>query len=595
MRTKYLAAVIAIISLTSIFTNCTDNFEKINRDKHEFVNIEPEYLMSTVVKNSINLLADLNARVYWPFSHHLTVSGMGSAASYGASYSDINSWWRRFYETIFLLRQIQKTYENDENYKNRVQIAKVWESYMFYVFTTTFGGVPYTFASRDDLIEIPFDKENDIYKNLLENLQKATEELDINGDKLSPDIMFEDSDIRKWKQFTVALRLKIALETQNAIPKEAEMHGKDVMTKYEDLLLKSNQENIIFKWGGTNTLEYSPYFESFILNIGRELPALSHVMFLYYRSYKDPRMEAIFNKTEGQYLVFDSLYTDRTYTEKQLYRYQVPYNGRPKTTQKADLGENEGYVEEVADPYRSMNPTQYSYIKTDYLKEDAIQNIIWFADVCFMQAEAKLLGWGGQKSVEQYYTLGVQASFEQFQLSEDHSSRFISQDGVKWNTARLDALPDHRMLINANIPNDPLHKIIVQRWLAGIFYGSHDAYCYLRRTRKIELLPHFAPSTDANGAGTRIANMPERLQYPNSEISYNHKAYQEAVRNLNGGFDFLSTYLNLSKEYNRKTYEEWRVVNLRINNRAWAKWYGDTEEDLIEAGLVKDDTYFIEY
>lgn len=589
MKTKYLTGLILIFLL---FPKCTNDFENINIDKHEFVNVEPEFLMSSVVKNSMNLFADMNANVYWPFSHQLTVSGMGSTASYGASYSAINTWWRQFYESISLLRQIQKKYEDDENYKNRIEIAKIWESYMFYIFTTTFGGVPYQFASRDDLIEIPFDKENDIYKNILDVLKTASENLDPEGDKLSPDILFTDSDINKWKQFAVALRLKIALETQNAIPEDASSHGKDVMTNFQDLLIKSNQDNIQFKWGGTNTTENSYYFDTFLLNSTKELPALSHLMFLYYRTYKDPRMETIFDRTQGQFLIFDSLYTDNTHTEKKLYRYEVPYNGKEKTTQKADLGENDGYVEEVADPYRSMNPTQYSYLKKDFLKESTVQNLIWYSDVCFMQAEAKQLNWGGSKTSEQYYNDGIKASFEYFGLSTNQADNYINQNGVKWNTQKLDALPDHRMLVNANITNDPIHKIIVQRWLAGIIYGSHDAYCYIRRTRKIELLPHFAPSTDVNGAGTRIANLPERIQYPNSEITYNNKEYMAAVKNLNSGFDFLSTYLNLSKEYNRKTYEEWRVVNLRINNRAWIKWYGDTVDDLIEAGLVKDVTFF---
>jgi hypothetical protein len=315
MRTKYIHAIIAI-SIIWFFTGCTNDFENINRDKHEFVDIEPEYLMSTIVKNSMNLLADMNARVYWPYSHHLTVSGMGSSASFGSSYSEINSWWRSYYETIFLLRQIQKNHEDDEEYNNRVQISKIWESYMYYLFTTTFGGVPYTYASRDDLIDIPFDKESDIYVNILDVLKTATEELNPDGDKLSPDIMFEDSDINKWKQFAVALRLKIALETQNAIPEDSKKHGMDVISNYNDFFIKSNQENINFKWAATSTSEFSPYYNTFILNIGRELPALSHVMFLYYRSYDDPRMETIFNETEGQYLVFDSLYTDRTRTEK---------------------------------------------------------------------------------------------------------------------------------------------------------------------------------------------------------------------------------------------------------------------------------------
>lgn len=589
MKKIYSKVLVVIILL---FTACTDGFEDINKDKHEFVDVEPEYLFASAVKGSMNLVARLNTGMYWQFSHHLTVS-YGSATSFGASHSEIDGYWRTFYQNIALLRQIQTKFNDRPGYENRVQIAKVWESYMFYIFTTTFGGVPYTYASKDDLIHVPFDEETDIYVDILNTLKTASETLDSAKDKLLTDIVFPDSDVNKWKKFAAALRLKIALETQNAIPQESALHGKDVVANYADLLLKSNSENLTFKWGGANSTEFSDYYDSFLYNSTRDMPALSHVMFLYYRSYSDPRMEAIFDKVQGQFLVFDSLYTDNSHTEKKLYRYAVPYNAKEKTTQKADLGDNDGYVEEVADPYRSMSSNQYSYLKKEYLKADAIQNLIWFADVCFMQAEAKHMGWGGSKSAEEYYYDGISSSFNYFGLSSVQADLYKNQNGVKWGTERLNALPDHRKLINANITNDPLHKIIVQRWLSGIFYGSHDAYCYIRRTRLIELLPHFAASSDAFGTGGRISNVPERMQYANSENTYNNASYKDAVSKLQNGFDFLTTYLKLSKEYNMKTYEQWSKESLRINNQVWIKWYGETEQDLINAGLILNQSYFI--
>lgn len=589
---KTLSKIILLLVLLT--GGCTDNFEEINKNRHEFTDVEPEYLLASAVKGSMYLIAELNGNMYWPFSHHLTVSSMASPASYGASYSTINGWWRTFYENIALLRQIEKLYGDKPGFENRVQCAKIWESYLFYVFTTTFGGIPYTDAGRDDLIDVPFDPENDIYKAILNNLKTALETIDPAKDVLKPDVLFPDSDIQKWRKFAAALRLKIALETQKAIPAESSAHGKDVLAKYENLLLKSNGENLAFRWNGTNSTENSYYYDTWLFNSTKDLPALSHLMFVYMRTYPDPRMQAIFEPVKGHFLIFDTLYTDDTHTARKIYRYDVPYNGREKTTQSGGLDEGEGYVEEVADPYRSMNATQYSYLKTDYLKADAIQNLIWYSDVCFMQAEARLLGWGGSLSTEEYYNNGISASFNQFGLTEAQAATYKNLNGVRWNTENLKGLPDHRKLIRANITSDPLHKIIVQRWLAGIIYGSHDAWCYIRRTRKIEVLPHFAPTTDANGTGTRVANLPERMQYPNSEIIYNAASYKDAVTRLWGGFDFLSSYLNIASEYDRKTYEQWKVTSLRINNQAWVKWYGETELDLIKAGLVKDQTYFVE-
>jgi hypothetical protein len=585
---------IIVLALSPIIYGCTEGFEDINTNKHEFVEVGPEYLLASSVKGSINLIAELNANMYWQYSHHFAVSSMASTASYGASYSNINSWWARFYQNISLLRKIQNVYGNKPGYENRVQMAKIWESYMFYIFTTTFGGVPYKDACREDLTNIPFDKEEDIYKGILNTLETASKTLDTAKDKLEPDILFPDSDITKWKKFAVALRLKIALETQNAIPAESATHGKDVVTNFENYLLKSNAENLTFKWGGTNSTENSYYFDTYLLSQTKDLPALNHLMFVYMRSYPDPRMQAIFDKVQGHYLIYDTLYTDYTRLHRNVYRYEIPYNGRPKTTQYGRLDDNEGFIDDGRDPYRSMSSNQYSYLKTDYLKADAVQNLIWYSDICFMQAEAKLLGWGGSKSVDTYYYDGITASFTQFGLSSSQATTYKSLNGIKWNTEEMHAFPDYRNMVSSNIPNDPLHKIIVQRWIAGIFYGSHDAYNYIRRTRKIDLAPHLAATTDANGTGSIIANLPERLQYPNTEISYNSISYKAAVQNLNGGSDLLSSYLKLSKEYNRKTYDQWQVFVLKLNNRCWTKWYGDTERDLVNAGLIINQTYFIQ-
>jgi hypothetical protein len=341
------------IVLSLIIFGCTDGFEDINKDKHEFVDVGPEYLLASSVKGSMNLVAELNANMYWQYAHHFTVSSMASTASYGASYSTINDWWQKFYENIALLRQIQKLYGEKPGYENRVQIAKVWESYMFYIFTTTFGGVPYKDASRDDLINIPFDSETDIYISLLKTLETASKTLDPAKDALKPDIIFPDSDINKWKKFAVALRLKIALETQNAIPAEAAQHGKDVVTNFENFLLKSNSENLTFKWGGTNSTENSYYYDTYLFNKTKDLPALNHVMFVYMRSYPDPRMQAMFDKVQGHYLIFDTLYTDNTQTHRNEYRYEIPYNGRPKTTQYGRLDDNEGFVDEFKSVFLS--------------------------------------------------------------------------------------------------------------------------------------------------------------------------------------------------------------------------------------------------
>jgi hypothetical protein len=592
MKMKKLFYILTIV-LSLISFGCTKGFEDINTSKDQFVKLEPEYLFASSVKGSMDLMAELNANMYWPYAHQLTVSSMSSTAMYGASYSTINGWWARFYQNISLLRKIQTLYGGKVGYENRVQIAKVWESYMFYVFTTTFGGIPYKDACRDDLINIPFDSENDIYISLLKTLETATKTLDPTKDALKPDILFTDSDINKWKKFANSLRLKIALETQNAIPVEATANGKDVVNNYESLLPQSNSENITFQWGGTTSSENSYYYNTWILNTTKVLPAISELMFDYMRTYTDPRMQVLFDKVQGQYLVFDTLYTNSTKAHANYYRYQVPYNGKPMTTQVGGMT-GPGVSGQTGDPYRSMSDNQYSYLKASYLQANAKQNLIWYADVSFMLAEAKLLGWGGSKTVDQYYYNGINASYNQYGLTTTQANAYENLNGVKWGTANLNGSSDHLTIVNVNIPNDPLHQIIVQRWLAGTFDGGHDAWCYLRRTREINLTPCLAASVDAMNTGNVIANLPERLQYPNTEQNYNTISYNAAVQKLSGGADALTTYLNIAKPYTRLTYNQWLVWPIKYSWSAWAKWYGPTEQDLITGGLVINNSYFIE-
>jgi hypothetical protein len=320
---------------------------------------------------------------------------------------------------------------------------------------------------------------------------------------------------------------------------------------------------------------------------------MSELLFDYMRSYPDPRMQVMFAPVTGQYLVFDTLYTDATRTHANIYRYQVPYNGEPMTTQYGNLG-GPGVSGETGDPYRSMSANQYSYLKASYLQANAKQNLIWYADVCFMQAEAELIGWGGSQTVDTYYYNGINASFNQYGLSTTQATAYESLNGVKWGTAQLNADQDHLCIVNANIPNDPLHQIIVQRWLGGTFDGGHDAWCYLRRTREINLTPCLAASVDAMDNGNIIANLPERMQYPNTEINYNGPSYNAAVQKLNGGTDVLTAYLNIAKQYNRLTYAQWEQTSIKFSWSAWDKWYGYTEKDLINAGLIINKTYFID-
>lgn len=586
MKKEIIILLLAIIFCIP-FTGCTEDFEEINRNKHEFNEIDPEYQMSSAIKSSINWLAYMNSKLYWSYSHQITIGG--DEANYGSSLTDVNTIWKNFYSTIYMLKSIERDHKNKEGYENRILISQIWQSYLFFIHATTFGAIPYTHATDPTTTVVPYDKETDVYADILAILKNACEKLDASKDKLIPDIVFgtgdkEEGNIERWRSFAYCLRLKIALEIQNVLPDLAQEHATDVMA-HETELLSSNNDNMFVQWGGSNSTEYSWYYEKYVYDqttSDNSRPYFSHLMFVYMRSYPDPRMKKYAQPTEVPFYIQDTLY-DATYTMKAVVRYQIPYNGRPKTTQMAGLDDNEG-SDTDNNPMKSLASTQFSKISNDFLNADGKQIFMWYSDVCFMKAEAAQKGYGGSKSAEQYYYEGIDASFAQYGLSQAQATAYKELEGVKWGTEKLDAHPDFRKLVYTNIANDPMQKIIVQRWLAGFFYGAHDAWCYIRRTRLIDLPPHLNPTKLSVGGQTIVANLPERLHYPNDEVKYNNSAYNAAVATLGGGGDITPTYLKIAQPYNRKSSDEWRVTPVYLNSEAWFKWYGYTINDVINAG-----------
>ncbi len=580
MKTKNIILSLLMSVSLIVLSGCTDGFEGLNTNPHEFTKVQPENLMATAVKRSMSSIANMNAKIYWPYSHQVAMQS-GDMPRYGSSSSDVNNFWTDFYGTIYLLRNIQKTYKDDPNYANRVLIAQIWECYLYYFGATSFGGMPYTDACRTDITSIPYDTEEFIYSDILKRLTESFNGLDPTKDKFGTDLVFTDGSIEKWKTFANTLRLKIALEVQNAVPADAELYGKESISK-ESYLVSSNTQNVFLKWNGSNLNENSDYYTKYVytLSDAASKPAYSHMMFVYQRSYKDPRMTKYADVVGAAFTFVDTVYWDESFTVRAAVKYGIPYNGRPVSPANtyAGLDESSSQVSQ-ANPLRMLSSTQYSLVNSSFLKADGSINVFWYADVCFMQAEAKLIGWGGSKTQEQYYNAGIDASFEQYGLTTTQAATYRSQKGVKWGVARTDALSDYLNLVSSNISANPLQQIIAQRWIAGYFHGAHDAWCYIRRTRLLDLPPHMSPGNLISGGQGKIANLPERMQYPPDEVKYNAVAYNKACGNLGAGGDILPTYLKLAKPYTRKSQDQLLALKIQFNNRAFRNWYAREGKD----------------
>src|SRR5690606_18714219 len=94
--------------------------------------------------------------------------------------------------------------------------AKIFESYIYSNLVAIWGAIPKTFALTGD-VYIPYDKEEDIYTDLLEELKVAANSINLSGDTYigNSDAVYS-GDLLKWKKFANTLRLRLALRISNA-------------------------------------------------------------------------------------------------------------------------------------------------------------------------------------------------------------------------------------------------------------------------------------------------------------------------------------------------------------------------------------------
>ena len=551
--------------------SCTNDFEEINTNEFIFNEASPEALFTGVVKNTLDLVGGtMNDQMFNTYASFYGGKG-GQFNRYFYTEQALDQFWKRFYVNILKNNQdIIDSYSSDSNYSNRVTIAKIWKSYVYSILVSTFGPVPYQEALQGKNAAA-YNSEELIYTDILAELKSAFENLDISGDTLAQDPIF-NGDLTKWKKFANSLRLKIALRISEGFPALAEQHGSDAMAN-EGSLISSNDENASMKWGLEQenwSFNYSRYV--FVEANDDVVPFMNLHFLLNLKTYKDPRLFKLVEPSNDPITITDVVFRSGSTTEQITVEYELPYFGRP-------LGGNEGVegwnLNQNDNILNGLANRRFSRPKLDvFMAADMSYNIITYSEINFIKAEAQLKGWGGSKTGEEYYYDGIEASFQQYGATG--FTDYKNTAGIQWGTT---SVGDRGLfgVVTSGISNDPIDKITRQRWLASYNQG-HDIWCMQKRTRTLPLIDQFAPD---GATGLDYAPLPERLVYPPlSEGGLNNAAYQDAILNLGGN--------TLYNELQMNTYYDpiqWETLVPELNQDFGTHFYGDSEDDLIAEGI----------
>jgi len=386
---------------------------------------------------------------------------------------------------------------NKPQYKNLHQIARIMKAMVFERITDLYGDVPYSQAGLgyyQSIYAAAYDKQQDIYTDLLKEVSEATDSLDVNADYPTGDVFYSSfgtTQINEWQAFGNTLLLRMAMRLTKVDPATAQTY----VNKVQGLTMQSNNDNAIVQHElGSETQNRDSW--SIIGQDSADLKLCStYIDSLQFNN--DPRlpwMSVIF-ATED-------------------------------TASADQIGLPPGYIVGGTNPafditqtanYPAMGMQGYSRFNDNILSLTQPNLILTYAESEFLLADAaKRWGIGGDPAV--HYNNGVHAAIDQLtafgaNLSDADGDAYLAAHPYK------DAIG--------------LSQINTQFWLCTVL-NEYEAWSNWRRTGYPALTPTNYPGNVTGGT------IPRRLEYPTSEKVTNEANYDAAVANLPGG-DLLTS------------------------------------------------------
>ena len=235
-----------LLIATLLFSACDKGFEELNRNPFFPTQVDFGPLFNTVIES---LKLNWDEQFYL---HNDTYYEITQQAALTARFTTINTngtegVWNNYYSALAHIRELERRFDafegDQETLKNVRAQLKIITAYKTFRITDQFGDIPFFDAGKGfqdlEYLRPKFDSQETIYKFLLEELEWAAENIDLNPTTPSGaeylslgnfDTLL-DGDLRWWRKFANSLRLRHALR----------MADKDI--NYAGPILKDIIEN----------------------------------------------------------------------------------------------------------------------------------------------------------------------------------------------------------------------------------------------------------------------------------------------------------------------------------------------------------------
>lgn len=476
---------------------CDKGFDELNVNQVDPVTLDPQFVMNnaiilTTYQDNFQTLGMLCYN--FPIVQQI-VTPFGSSLS-GGNYnifnpSNSNLVWVNFYQNV--LKQnfdvIEKT-KADAERSNLYNQARIWRAYAFMILTDTYGDIPYSEAAQGfiaDNTQPKYDKQEQIYADILKELDEASAALDESKATTISDILY-GGNIAKWRKLGYSLLLRAAMRLSKASP--------DVAKTYVDKavnggLIASNADNSVIR----HTSLYNNWIAVHLTAREKANFYLAKPFVDFLKDNNDPRLVSISVRHVGALSGADQ-------TAARITSDPVQQVGMP-------IGFDDVSIRNTFATYGVASLYDYSQVNlATILKLDAPEYHVTYSETQLLLAEAVTRGWIAGDAAELYQS-GIRAHMQQ--MAEYSPNAAISDAAI---TAYLNAHP--------LVPATALEQINTQYWVSSFLNGS-ETWANFRRSGFPALTKNPYPGAEITG------NFIRRMPYPDSETITNLANLNEAV------------------------------------------------------------------
>ncbi|HEY0066824.1 MAG TPA: SusD/RagB family nutrient-binding outer membrane lipoprotein [Flavisolibacter sp.] len=502
MKSAYKLILLPVLA-GLVFAGCTKNFEELNTDPNSVTvnNYSPVYNLSRAQLEFTgnNDFSYETWRVNIIYAS-MMMQQLANASWYaGDKYIQNDAWASALFDVAYRdqvkyvvdLLQITK---DKPNLSNLHQMGRIMRVMIMHRITDVYGDVPYTEAGLGYYGRVftpKYDKQQDIYMNMLTELDQAAQALDVAKDNPGTgDLIYRGAgnSVQLWKRLAYSMMLRLAMRLTKADAATAKTWAEKAVAGG---VMQSNADNAYVlhdATGGRITVNRNSNILSGEWNAtGTGEVFLSRTFVDFLKNNNDPRLQYMSRvRSSGSSAPADQI--------------GLP-NGYDQNGGATDVSKAPGYPGSI---------NNYSTVRADImLKLDAPTFLVTYAQTELLLAEAAKRGWNVSGSAATHYSNGVRAAMKQ--LTQYNSAVTISD-------AQIDAY------LAAHPYNDAVgfEQINTQYWAAS-FLDWYETWANWRRSGYPALTPVNYPG---NATGGQI---PRRMLYPASESSANASNYQEAI------------------------------------------------------------------